>query len=174
MAIKRAWLEKQGISSSRTNFSEILNMFSLKERIFLCHSHKDRELVLNLISAFEKYNIDVYIDWLDEEMPEAPTGETAQKLKKRISDAKALYFLATNNSMSSLWCPWEIGLADSMQREVLIIPIQDGYDTHGTEYLQIYPSIDIVKDVYGYTYFNRLSPNSNLGVAISSSVSNYY
>jgi hypothetical protein len=174
MAIRQTWLERQVLSSSQTNFSERLNPSSTKRRVFLCHSHKDRDLVMKLISVFQKYNVDVYIDWLDEEMPQAPTGETAQKIKRRISEAKSLYYLATKNSMLSLWCPWEIGIADSMNREILVVPIQDQYDTHGTEYLQIYPHIDIVKGSNGSPYLGRVEPKSDRRQIISSSLTNYY
>ncbi|MCH5937009.1 toll/interleukin-1 receptor domain-containing protein, partial [Salmonella enterica] len=54
-------------------------------------------------------------------------------------------FLATENSMSSRWCPWEIGYADGKKNlnNIVIVPTVDSSGRHhGNEYLQLYSRID--------------------------------
>ena len=52
-----------------------------KKTIFLCHSHKDVELVKGLVQLLTEAGWDVYVDWLDETLPDKPSAETAESLK---------------------------------------------------------------------------------------------
>lgn len=111
---------------------------------FLCHSHLDEQLVKGLIVEFSRRGVKLYVDWLDTSMPDTPNKETAVKLQLRIKQADMFLFLATRNSMHSRWCPWEIGYADGIGKVPHILPTVDQYSvTHGSEYLELYPRIDI-------------------------------
>jgi hypothetical protein len=111
---------------------------------FLCHSHKDQELVKGLVILLQEAGWRIYIDWTDTSMPETPNRQTAANIKRRIEDHHFFLYLATSNSMSSRWCPWEIGYADGKKQidQILIIPTSDGTRTHGNEYLQLYRRIE--------------------------------
>lgn len=56
-----------------------------------------------------------------------------------------LIFLATADSISSRWCPWEIGYADGTKNtdRILLVQTMDraGY-TYGSEYLDLYRRVD--------------------------------
>jgi hypothetical protein len=112
---------------------------------FLCHSHQDELLVKGFITLLEEAGWHVYVDWADSAMPETPTRETANRIKQKIVDMNYFLFLATPNSVSSRWCPWEIGYADGKKYidKILVVPTSDGNRTHGNEYLQIYRRVDI-------------------------------
>ena len=112
---------------------------------FLCHSHKDERLVIGLVTLLQETGWRVFVDWADSTMPETPNRETAAKIKQRIVDTNYFLFLATSNSMSSRWCPWEIGYADGKKSldRIIIIPTTDNSGTwHGNEYLQLYRNLD--------------------------------
>jgi hypothetical protein len=81
-------------------------------------------------------------------MPDRPTKETAGKIKLQIQRLDWLLFLATANSMSSRWCPWEIGYADGKKgaETVVIIPTTAGGDTYGNEYLDLYRNVFKIKE----------------------------
>jgi hypothetical protein len=112
--------------------------------IFLSHSHLDEELVESMIIFFRTLGVDVYVDWKDDSMPASTSGITAMELKEKIRDNDKFIFLATNNSLKSKWCNWEIGYGDANKYidKIAVFPLADdtGYWT-GQEYLQIYPSI---------------------------------
>jgi hypothetical protein len=112
---------------------------------FLSHSHRDKELALNVETYLNNEGIQVYIDWRDESMPDKPTRETAQKIKDRIIATDVFLFLATANSMASRWCPWELGYADGKKiiDQVVVIPTESGGTTYGNEYLDLYRRIDV-------------------------------
>jgi hypothetical protein len=118
---------------------------SLTRTAFLCHSHKDEDLVRGLVVYFGQIGWNVYVDWMDASLPDSPTRETAQKIQSRIRGTDFFLFLATRNSTASRWCPWEIGYADGIQKgdKVLIIPVTEGGVFYGNEYLQLYRRIDV-------------------------------
>lgn len=115
------------------------------QTVFLCHSHDDEVLVKGLMALLEESGWRVYVDWADASMPEAPTRETAARIKRKILDLDFFLFLATDNSMTSRWCPWEIGYADGKKQieRILLLPTSDGLQTYGSEYLQLYRRIDM-------------------------------
>lgn len=113
--------------------------------MFLCHSHRDRELALGFVNLVQEEGWDVYIDWQDAHLPEVPNAVTALAIRKRINSCAYFVFLATPNSVASRWCPWEIGLADGLRdrKTILVVPTSDNFGTHGNEYLELYRKVDI-------------------------------
>ncbi|MDQ0836960.1 toll/interleukin-1 receptor domain-containing protein [Sphingomonas faeni] len=115
-----------------------------QQTAFLCHSHADRELVIGTVETLRSSGWNVYVDWADASMPAIPDATTASRIKERIVATNWFLFLATTNSMSSRWCPWEIGYADGRKPidRILVIPTTDGQFTYGSEYLGLYRRID--------------------------------
>jgi hypothetical protein len=113
--------------------------------VFLCHSHLDGQLAKGVVALLEEAGWRAYVDWEDASMPETPNRETAARIKQKIVDLDYFLFLATANSMSSRWCPWEIGYADGKKQidRILMLPTTDGNRTHGNEYLQLYRRIEM-------------------------------
>jgi len=117
--------------------------------VFLSHSHDDKELVKGLIELLAEQGIFIYVDWNDSGMPRITSGKTAKKIKKKIKELDFFFFLATENGLNSRWCPWELGVADSLKpwEAILIIPVADPYgEFKGSEYLQIYNHLEITYD----------------------------
>lgn len=112
---------------------------------FLCHSHRDAQLVRGLVVLLKASGWTVYVDWADTEMPSTPSVETAARIKVKIRSHHYFLFLATEASMASRWCPWELGFADGVKStdSILIIPTSDGSRAHGNEYLGLYRRIDM-------------------------------
>jgi hypothetical protein len=119
-------------------------------KIFLSHSHKDRDFVEGLINALAYFSeISIYVDWQDTTMPRVTNRETAQRIKKRIGEMDCFLVLATKNAMESKWVPWEIGIADTTLaiERIAIIPVADPYGNfYGNEYLQLYQTIEITEN----------------------------
>lgn len=124
--------------------------------IFLSHSHKDQSLIKEAVAFFKGINISVYVDWLDEGMPEKTSGETALKIKSKIITNDKFILLATNDAVISKWCNWELGIGDTFKfskDNLAILPLSENSGTwYGNEYLQIYPRIETVtssgNDIY--------------------------
>ena len=113
--------------------------------IFLSHSHSDSALLEDVITIFLKMNIEVYVDWLDEDLTYPPSGKTANRIKKKIKENKKFILLATNNAISSKWCNWELGLGDAAKyiENIAIFPVAENSGQWiGNEYLQVDPDIE--------------------------------
>src|SRR3546814_9438780 len=80
---------------------------------------KDREMALGLQQWLKEHGLDLYIDWQDASMPETPDGTTAGRIRTMIRNADVFLFLATSDSLTSRWCPWELGFADGDRKSVV-------------------------------------------------------
>lgn len=117
--------------------------------IFLSHSHLDASYVLITRKFFENLGIKIYVDWADRSMPKQTCGDTATKIKEKIRGNNFFVFLATDNSIISRWCNWEVGYGDSckfsedkVKDRILILPLASNRrDWEGNEYLQLYPYV---------------------------------
>lgn len=113
--------------------------------LFVSHSHKDKDLIGPTVDFLKSHGVKLYVDWMDEGMPDVVSGETAKKLKDKISSLKKFLVVVTENSKDSRWVPWELGIADSSKGmdHIAALPVaeSDRSFTHN-EYLQIYPRIE--------------------------------
>lgn len=116
--------------------------------VFLSHKHSDLKKLQELLAFLEEsYQIDLYIDSMDEKLPKQTSGETADRIKKVIKGCKKFILLATNDSVASNWCNWELGYGDAHKYEahIALFPMKDHGVTDsqykGREYMQIYPTI---------------------------------
>lgn len=124
---------------------------------FLSHSHKDATLALGLQEMLKNQGWDVYIDWQDQTMPDTPDAETAFNIKVAIVSADWFLFLATQHSMASRWCPWEIGFADGKKahERIAVVPTLDNYGHfYGNEYLNLYNKIDVPAGSSGLAFYD--------------------
>lgn len=144
MAISHYALRYESARYARTTRSLDEALGKGSTTAFLCHSHKDQGLVLGLEATLRNAGWNVYIDWQDTTMPDTPDQITAAKIQEKIRRLDYFLFLATDNSMASRWCPWEIGYADGVKslERILIIPTTDAGKNYGNEYLSLYRQID--------------------------------
>lgn len=117
-----------------------------KKTIFLSHSHLDKTIVKRIGILFNKLGAGLYIDWMDESLPQHANHETARAIKEKIRNCHRFLFLATIRGLQSKWCSWELGIAHSLkeERELAVLPIESrSGNWKETEYLQIYPEMNI-------------------------------
>lgn len=145
--------------SQRSNFVVNQALREGKQTAFLSHSHRDAELAKGLQGFLQSQGWLVYIDWEDTSMPSRPNRETAQKIKDRIRRLDWFLYLATANSASSRWCPWEIGYADGVKPidRIVVVPTRDSAGhNHGNEYLDLYRHVSTA-DGGGYGLFDPVN-----------------
>lgn len=115
--------------------------------IFLSHSISDSAKIAGLKLIMEDMGYKVYVDWIDDPALNRATvnRETALQLQKRMQQSTSLIYAFSENSPNSKWMPWELGYFDGNKGLVAILPISSGIQGgfSGTEYLSIYPYIDI-------------------------------
>lgn len=118
---------------------------SSKPMVFLSHKHDESSILQNTIAFLKHEGVDVYVDWMDEDMPAYTNALTAIRLKEKIKSADKFILVATPNAINSKWCNWELGLGDAAKYidNIALLPINKDYETFkGAEYLKIYPRIE--------------------------------
>lgn len=140
--LRQAALEAQ---RSYESYSYSIPHFDTAENydLFISHSFKDKNLVTGLYHLFSKAGYKVYIDWIDDSNLDrkSVTPDTAAIIKRRIKSSKGAAYIATANSTTSKWCPWELGVSDGMHDRVCILPVMD-CSFKGQEYLGLYPYLE--------------------------------
>ncbi|MEO7045283.1 MAG: toll/interleukin-1 receptor domain-containing protein [Ferruginibacter sp.] len=147
----------KSISTSRAGnkgIAKVLNEAKFETRsskttsLFLSHSHTDKDIVQEAVSFFKGFNHSIYIDWMDDTMPENTSGITAANIKNKIIENDMFILLATNKAVESKWCNWELGIADVFKfakDKMVILPLADNSTGWvGNEYLQVYPRVELV------------------------------
>jgi hypothetical protein len=114
--------------------------------VFLSHSTTDDRLVPGVISFFMIHGASVYADDFDVRLPQPPSSATAQILKGEIGGCRRLVVLATPNSHTSRWIPWELGIGDGMKgippnAILAMTPEGDVPPWTKIEYFALYPRI---------------------------------
>ena len=134
-----------------------------KVTIFLSHKHDETEELDSAINFLKGFEVEVYVDWLDDGMPRTTSGVTATRIKQKIKENKKFVFLATEGAIASKWCNWELGHGDAQKyvEHIAVLPIKNNYsDFGGAEYLQIYPYI-YESDSTPNTYYIKF-PNGDI------------
>jgi hypothetical protein len=131
---------------SYINESKIRDSRHNEITVFLSHKHDEVEILKDAIALLKRYEVNIYIDHFDDEMPKNTSGVTAVKLKKKIKDNKKFILLATERAIASKWCNWELGYGDAhkyINNIALLVVKDDNTNWSGSEYLEIYPVINL-------------------------------
>ena len=122
---------------------------SYQPTVFLSHKHEDLKDLRGVMGKLKEIGAKVYIDSMDNKMPEQTTRETAIRIKEVIKFCDKFILLATDKAIESYWCNWELGIGDVHKyvKHIAILPLKEkgSYDFQykGNEYLQIYPSVKL-------------------------------
>lgn len=134
--------------------------YDTKTTVFLSHKHKDLEELeeaTGVIEMLEDLGVKVYIDSMDNKMPDQTSGDTAARIKEVIEYCDKFILLATTKAIESYWCNWELGIGDvhKFKRNIAILPVKEkgeyNHQYKGNEYLQIYPHVDFEDGTNVYT-----------------------
>ena len=182
MIFDRGFFDNEVINESviRKSLEDIRNFdsdyeYSRQKTIFLSHKHDDLKDLRGVMGLLQKFDIKVYIDSMDNKMPNETSSQTAHRIKEVIKFCDKFILLATDKAIESYWCNWELGFGDTQKYidHIAVLPMKEkGSYEHrykGNEYLQIYPSIDFEDGTNKYRngnlipqdYYVSYPPNSD-------------
>ncbi len=180
MIFERGHFQSKKINESRikdslneTKMFSSRSAYSTKPTVFLSHKHDDLDDARGVIGELENIGAKVYIDSMDNKMPEQTSGETALRIKEVIKFCNKFILLATDKAIESYWCNWELGIGDvyKFSKHIAILPMKEKgtYDHNykGNEYLQIYPQVKY------YDAFTNKGHYFKSGYYISNPFDNY-
>ena len=134
--------------SDRVILNEATTTTETRFDIFLSHSFQDRELVVGTKKLIEDAGYSVYVDWIEDALLDrtAVDRDRADHLRTRMHQCETLFYAHTPNAALSKWCPWELGYFDALKapdRQVYVLPVEDGEGYEGQEYLSLYENVDL-------------------------------
>lgn len=140
---------RQGTKSFSKNDFLDLNESVSRDRtrpmIFLSHKHDELSILQDVIGFLKTEGVEIYVDWMDQDMPAYTNAKTALRLKEKIKVSDKFILVATPNAINSKWCNWELGLGDAEKYidHIALLPINRiTQNFSGAEYLRIYPYIE--------------------------------
>lgn len=145
-AIEKSLNESRSFSEKGYNTQH----YDYKPTVFISHKHsdiEDEEELKGIMELLEDMGAKIYIDSMDNKMPNQTSGETALRIKEVIKYCKKFVLIATKKAIESYWCNWELGIGDvhkyKSHMAIFAIKEKDQYDSQykGNEYLKIYKSI---------------------------------
>lgn len=146
--------------AQREHFSAIRNLIRLAEdasvTVFICHNHKDTELIAHVRDVLAKFKARIYVDWEDHGMPSITNSDTATRIKSMIRRHQRFVLLASDNALASRWVPWELGFADAAKGidAMATFPVQEDYSAYqGNEYVSLYPRIEQYQETFWYVKY---------------------
>lgn len=133
------------------NLNESLSSDMIKPMVFISHKHEEIDILQDVIEFLKVEGVDIYVDWMDEDMPVFTNSKTAIRLKEKIKAANKFILIATPSAINSKWCNWELGLGDAAKyiEHIALLPINKSSQLfESSEYLNIYPYIDYENGKY--------------------------
>jgi hypothetical protein len=134
------------LSNQTFQKAEVINesrgfSLSASKVVFLSYRRKDKEYVKPIVDLLHSLKVKVYVDYLDEHMPDTPSSKTASLLRERIKKSDKFIMVSTPNSKDSKWIPWELGLGDGFDgyENAIILPVTNNTLIWAEqEYFEIY------------------------------------
>ncbi|WP_291073767.1 MULTISPECIES: hypothetical protein [Empedobacter] len=115
-----------------------------KYDLFLSHSSTNKDLLLGVKTMLNSLGFNVYIDWINDKESLKRTltnADTAQVIVERLKACNALMFVYTQDSLKSLWTPWEIGYFHSLKGKICVYYPDDIDENLIPAYINIYPKV---------------------------------
>ncbi|WP_308698767.1 toll/interleukin-1 receptor domain-containing protein [uncultured Thomasclavelia sp.] len=91
---------------------------------FISHSSKDSSAVQKLINYENQQGKNVFCDWINDVdylKRHLLCDATLQVLEKRLEESRAVIFVESENSMSSIWCKYELNYCSELGRPIYVI-----------------------------------------------------
>lgn len=102
---------------------------SLAEKdLFLSYSHKDAAHVRPALGLLEQHGANVYVDLQDGGIKGLAGSDIAARLRQTVRRCRRLVVIVSDQTGSSRWIPWEMGLADGIagSDHVALLPLRPG------------------------------------------------
>ncbi len=92
----------------------------------------------------EQWDVSVYADFKDSSLSQLPDSDLADRLVTALRECRLLIFAFSEESVSSRWMPWELGLAHGVIGRVVLWPFtKRALNAKATqEYLNLYEALD--------------------------------
>lgn len=115
-------------------------------KVFISHKYEDSITANQILKKLKESGADAYLDLLDADL--LLKGEKlTQHIKQRLNQCTDLMAVVSNNTQSSWWVPFEIGMA-AQQDFPIVSYLKDGITL--PDYLSYWPKLKSLNDITKY------------------------
>ncbi len=115
-------------------------------KIFISHKNTDSTQAEQLKTAFAMEKVDAYLDVLDETTISDAKSLT-EHIKQQLNNCSDIIVLLSQNTKSSWWVPFEIGMAAQIDMPTVSF-LKDSIDL--PSYLSYWPRLRSIDDIKTY------------------------
>lgn len=126
-------------------------------KVFISHKKEDSIDAYLIKRAFEKENVDAYLDLLDEKVS-ADGKELTDHIKKQLNTCTDIVVIMSKNTKYSWWVPFEIGMSAQIDMPTASFLAQE---EKLPEYLSYWPRLRSTTDVKKYVEIRRKVEKEN-------------
>ena len=96
------------------------------KNLFLSHQMSDLAPAKAAVNLLERHGASVYLDVEDASLQASSPNQIAARLRNAIRACRRLVVIVTDNTQTSRWIPWEMGIADQQfgDSRVALLPIK--------------------------------------------------
>lgn len=112
--------------------------------VFLSHSSKDYERIIQIKAMLNRQGLTIYVDWIEDRNAlkrELTSTDTAKALTERIKQSRAILYVLTSTSIASVWTPWELGFAQALRKKICVLQLEEM--VKAPEYLDLYEKTEL-------------------------------
>ena len=96
--------------------------------LFLSHNSQDEGRIVEIYKELNTIGLVAYIDWVNDKYDlkrQWCNASTARVIKERIRQSKVFVIYLSERMLSSQWCPWELGYADALGKNICVYEEKD-------------------------------------------------
>lgn len=118
--------------------------------LFLSHNSQDEGRIVEIYKELNAIGLVAYIDWVNDKYDlkrQWCNASTAQVIKERIRQSKVFVIYLSEKTLSSQWCPWELGYADALGKNICVYEDKD-ISKPIPQFYSVYPRLYMDKDCW--------------------------
>jgi hypothetical protein len=116
-----------------------------KPRVFISHQKKDSYAAKALADYIQNAGVDVYFDQYDTSINLENPQSVVEAIGSGIKNSTHMLVLFSQNTLESMWVPWEIGYAYNSGIRLNVIRLKEVNKDKLPEYLKI---VNVVMSIY--------------------------
>ena len=91
--------------------------------VFISHNSKNESEIDDFFKSLNQNGYVAYIDWVNDKFDlkrQWCNATTAKIIKERIKQSRVFILYLSEQTLTSQWCPWEVGYADALGKKICI------------------------------------------------------
>lgn len=121
-------------------------------KIFISHKQEDNAIAARLDEEFKSYNIDTYLDLIDDTISKDGKALT-EHIKASLNSCTDIIVVMSEKTRFSQWVPFEVGMSAQKDMPTVTFMVDD---VELPEFLDYWPRLTYFSDVEKYLKAKRI------------------